>query len=63
MKTTFVRTIVMSLTFAGFAAPSLITKAPAKTVSPEKVLSTSSSFVGMPAPMCLPSSGDVCGMQ
>lgn len=63
MKTTFVRTLVMSLTFAGFAAPSLITKAPAKTVSPAQVLSTASGFSGYPPPLCLPSSGDVCGMQ
>ena len=60
---TIVRSIVMTLAFAGFIAPTVAKNAPAKTVSSAKVLSTSSSFVGMPAPMCLPSSGDVCGMD
>jgi hypothetical protein len=58
MKTTFVRAIVMSLTFAGLVAPSMTsgkTLAPAKTVT--------SSFTGQPIPLCLPGSGDYCGMQ
>lgn len=63
MKTTFVRTAVMTLAFAGFLAPTIAKNAPAKTVSSAKVLSTSSSFVGVPAPMCLPSSGDTCGLK
>jgi hypothetical protein len=63
MKTTFVRTAVMTLAFAGFIAPSVARKASAKPVSAAKVLSTSSSFVGYPAPMCLPSSGNYCGLQ
>lgn len=63
MKTTFIRTIVMSLTFAGFAAPSLITKAPAKTVSPAKVLATGSNFSGYPLPLCAPSDPSYCGMN
>jgi len=63
MKTTFVRTAVMTLAFAGFLAPTIAKNAPAKTVSAAKVLSTSSSFVGVPAPMCLPSSGDTCGLK
>jgi hypothetical protein len=63
MKTTFVRTIVMSLTFAGFAAPSLITKTPAKTVSHVNVLATASSFSGYPLPLCAPSDPSHCGME
>jgi len=63
MKTTFVRTAVMTLAFAGFLAPTIAKNAPAKTVSSAKVLSTSSSFVGVPAPMCLPGTGDYCGMK
>lgn len=63
MKTAFFRIAVMTLAFAGFVAPSVAKNAPAKTVTPVKALSTSSSFVGMPAPMCLPSSGQTCGMD
>jgi hypothetical protein len=58
MKTTFVRAIVMTLSVAGLAAPSMTsakTSAPAKTVS--------SSFSGYPMPLCLPGSGNYCGMQ
>lgn len=58
MKTNFVRAIVLTLTVAGLAAPSMTsakTPAPAKTVT--------SSFTGQPIPLCLPSSGNVCGMQ
>ena len=63
MTTTFVRTAVMTLAFAGFIAPTVAKNAPAKTVSPAKVLATSSSFVGVPAPMCLPGTGNYCGLQ
>lgn len=63
MKTTFVRTVVMSLFFAGFAAPSLLNQAPAKTVSSAKVLATASSFAGIPAPLCAPSDPTHCGMD
>ncbi|HEX4155670.1 MAG TPA: hypothetical protein VHY48_08665 [Acidobacteriaceae bacterium] len=63
MKTTFVRTVVMSLTFAGFAAPSLIHQAPAKTVSSAKVLATASSFSGYPPALCAPSDPSHCGME
>ena len=59
MKTTFVRAFVLTLTFAGLTAPSLT----AKTASPSKALSTASSWSGYPSPLCLPSSGQVCGMQ
>jgi len=58
MKTTFVRAIVLTLTVAGLAAPSMTsakTSAPAKTVT--------SSFSGYPTPLCTPGSGDYCGMQ
>lgn len=60
MKTTFVRTVVLTLTFAGLTAPSLTS---AKTVAPIKAISVSSNFTGMPVPLCLPSSGNVCGME
>jgi hypothetical protein len=58
MKSTFVRAVVMTLTVAGLAAPSMTsakTPAPAKTVS--------SSFSGYPMPLCMPGSGNYCGMQ
>ena len=58
MKTTFVRAIVLSLTVAGLAAPSMTS---AKTVAPAKTVS--SNFSGYPMPMCLPGSGNYCGMQ
>ncbi|HEY4009018.1 MAG TPA: hypothetical protein VGM11_02625 [Acidobacteriaceae bacterium] len=57
MKTTFVRAVVLTLTFAGLTAPSIT----AKTVAPSKTVV--SSFSPYPLPMCLPSSGDVCGMH
>jgi hypothetical protein len=63
MKTTFVRTVVMALAFAGFVAPSLVTNAPAKTVSPAKVLASASSFTGYPVPLCVPSDPSHCGMD
>lgn len=59
MKNTFVRAFVLTLTFAGLTAPSLT----AKTASPAKSVTPKTSFVGMPTPMCLPSSGNYCGMQ
>lgn len=59
MKTTFVRAAVLTLTFVGLTAPSLT----AKTASPVKSITTTTSFVGMPTPMCLPSSGSTCGLQ
>lgn len=59
MKTTFVRAVVLTLTFAGLTAPSLT----AKTSAPTKAIATSSNFSGYPSPLCLPSSGNVCGMQ
>ena len=59
MKTTFVRAIVLTLTFAGLAAPSMT----AKTTTAAKTLSTSSSFSGYPTPLCAPNSGNYCGMQ
>jgi hypothetical protein len=58
MKSTFVRAVVMTLTVAGLAAPSMTsakTPAPAKTVS--------SSFSGYQMPLCMPGSGNYCGMQ
>jgi hypothetical protein len=58
MKTTFVRAIVMSLTFAGLVAPSMTS---AKTPAPAKT--TMTSFTGQPVPLCWPGSGDYCGMQ
>ena len=58
MKTTFVRAIVMSLTFAGLVAPSMTS---AKTTAPAKAVT--SSFTGQPVPLCMPNSGDYCGMQ
>lgn len=60
MKTTFVRTVVMTLTFAGLVAPSMTS---AKTVAPAPAKTVMSSFTGQPVPLCLPSSGDYCGMQ
>lgn len=59
MKTTLVRAVVLTLTFAGLTAPSLT----GKTVSTAKSVTPATSFVGMPTPMCLPSSGNYCGMQ
>jgi hypothetical protein len=58
MKSTFVRAIVMTLTVAGLAAPSMTS---AKTAAPAKTVT--SSFTGYPVPLCMPSSGNVCGMQ
>ena len=58
MKTTFVRAIVMSLTFAGLVAPSMTS---AKTAAPAKTVM--SSFTGQPVPLCMPGSGDYCGLQ
>jgi Na+/H+ antiporter NhaC len=58
MKNTFVRAIVLTLTVAGLAAPSMTS---AKTVAPAKTVT--SSFTGYPVPLCMPSSGNVCGMQ
>ena len=58
MKTTFVRAIVLSLTVAGLAAPSMTS---AKTVAPAKTVS--SNFSGYPTPLCAPNSGNYCGMQ
>lgn len=58
MKTTIIRAAVMTLTVAGLMAPSMTsakTPAPAKTVA--------SSFTGQPVPLCMPGSGDYCGMQ
>ena len=63
MKTTFFRAAVMTLAFAGFIAPSVAKKAAAKPVSSAKVLSTSGSYSGYPTPLCLPGSGNYCGMQ
>ena len=58
MKSTFVRAIVLTLSVAGLAAPSMTS---AKTVAPAKAVS--SSFSGSPSPLCLPGSGNYCGMQ
>jgi Na+/H+ antiporter NhaC len=58
MKNTFVRAIVLTLTVAGLAAPSMTS---AKTAAPAKTVT--SSFTGYPVPLCMPSSGNVCGMQ
>lgn len=58
MKNIFVRAVVMTLTVAGLAAPSMTsakTPAPAKTVS--------SSWSGYPTPLCMPGSGNYCGLQ
>jgi hypothetical protein len=60
MKSTFVRAIVLTLTVAGLAAPSMTS---AKTTAPAKALSTSSNWSGYPTPLCLPGSGNYCGMQ
>jgi hypothetical protein len=35
----------------------------AKTTSTAKALSTSSSWSGYPTPLCMPGSGNYCGMQ
>ena len=60
MKSTFVRAVVLTLTVAGLAAPSMTS---AKTTAPTKALSTASSWSGYPTPLCAPSSGNYCGMQ
>lgn len=57
MKSTFVRAIVLTITVAGLAAPSMTS---AKTTKP---LSTASHWFGAPTPLCAPSSGQFCGMQ
>ncbi len=59
MKTTFVRAAVLILTFASLTAPSLT----AKTTTPSKAIATSSNFSGYPSPLCLPGTGNYCGMQ
>lgn len=61
MKTTFVRTVVMTLAFAGLVAPSMTPAKTAQTVAPAKTVT--SSFTGMPVPLCWPGSGNYCGMQ
>lgn len=61
MKTTFVRVAVMTLAFAGLTAPS-ITSAKATSAS-AKAISTSSGWTGYPTPLCMPGSGNYCGMQ
>jgi hypothetical protein len=58
MKSTFVRAVVLSLTVAGLAAPSMTH---AKTAAPAKAVS--SSFSGYPTPLCMPGTGNYCGMQ
>ena len=58
MKTTFVRAAVMTLAFAGLMAPSMTS---AKTVAPAKTVT--SSFSGYPVPLCMPGTGNYCGMQ
>ena len=58
MKTTFVRAAVMTLAFVGLAMPSMTT---AKT--PTKAVSTTTAWSGYPTPICLPGSGNYCGMQ
>ena len=60
MKSTFVRAIVLTLSVAGLAAPSMTS---AKTTMAHKALSTSSSWAGYPTPLCMPGSGNYCGMQ
>lgn len=57
MKTTFVRVAVMTLAFAGLTAPSMT----AKTTS--KAVTTTTAWSGYPMPICLPGSGNYCGMQ
>jgi hypothetical protein len=59
MKSTFVRAIVLTLSVAGLAAPSMTS---AKTTASAKI-STASSFSGYPVPLCMPGSGNYCGMQ
>jgi len=59
MKTTFVRAVVLTLTFAGLTVPTLT----AKTVAPTKSVSTTTSWCGYPTPLCAPNSGNYCGMQ
>ena len=58
MKSTFVRAVVLTLTVAGLAAPSMTS---AKTVAPAKAVT--SSFSGYPTPLCMPGTGNYSGMQ
>jgi hypothetical protein len=58
MKSTFARAIVLTLTVAGLAAPSMTS---AKTAAPAKTVT--SSFSGYPTPLCMPGTGNYCGMQ
>ena len=53
MKSTFVRAVVLTLTVAGLAAPSMTS---AKTVAPAKAVT--SSFSGYPTPLCMPGTGN-----
>lgn len=56
MKNTFVRAVVMTLTVAGLAAPSMT---PAKKPAPAKTVASSFSL-----PLCIPTpQSPYCGMQ
>lgn len=58
MKNTMIRAAVMTLAVAGLMAPSMTS---AKTTAPAKAVT--SSFTGQPVPLCMPGSGDYCGLQ
>lgn len=60
MKTTFVRAAVMTLAFVGLAVPSMTS---AKTSAHTKAVSTTTAWTGYPTPLCMPGSGNYCGMQ
>ena len=58
MKTSFVRAAVMTLAFVGLAAPSMTS---AKTST--STVTTKTAWSGYPMPVCLPGTGNYCGMQ
>ena len=57
MKTTLIRTAVMTIALAGLVAPSITNAKTTKTVT------TQTAWCGYPMPLCLPGSGNYCGMQ
>ena len=59
MKTTLVRFSVLALALTGFAASTVVSHS---QIRPTHVNTPRASFIGGPAPMCMPSSGGVgCG--
>lgn len=62
MKSFTIRAFALTLAIASAAATSVSTAAHAKTPAPSKIAITMNNL-GWPAPMCLPSSGNYCGLD